>query len=197
MELSKRQLQKNMTRDKIIRTSYQIYSEHGFMATTSMIAKAAGVSHGTIFAHFATLDDLLICLVEEFGNSVAATLHELCASSGSVREVLQGHIQALKNYEEFYIRIVTQGDQLPNNARIAFVTIQSVVAFHFGKVIESNIASGVVKELPVHMLFNTWIGLIHYYIQNKEFFSPMSSVLERYGTELTSTFMKLITTTEE
>lgn len=193
MELSKRQLQKSQTRSKIIQTAFAVYSEHGFQATTSMIAKAAGVSHGTIFVHFATLDELLICLVEEFGVSITTKLHELCVNSSGVKEMLQAHLQALKDYESFYTRLVTQGDQLPGSAKLSFVSVQSTVAFHFGKGLAMDIANGLVKDVPVHILFNTWVGLIHYYIQNREFFSPAGSVLKRYEEELMVAFMKLIT----
>jgi len=59
---STRQIQKLNTRKKIIETAYKIFSERGFSVPSNIIAKEAGVSHGSIFAHFPTINDLMVCL---------------------------------------------------------------------------------------------------------------------------------------
>jgi hypothetical protein len=46
--------------------------------------------------------------------------------------------------------------------------------------------------MPLHLLFNTWIGLIHHYLMNRELFAPGASVVERHGRELLDHFMYLI-----
>jgi AcrR family transcriptional regulator len=77
MRTSKRQIQKLNTRKKIIETAYKVFSEKGFSVPSSIIAKEAGVSHGAIFAHFPTMDDLLISLLSDFGDKIGASLHAL------------------------------------------------------------------------------------------------------------------------
>ncbi|KAB2832113.1 MAG: TetR/AcrR family transcriptional regulator, partial [Caedimonadaceae bacterium] len=50
-----RQLKKQHTKEKIIQTGIQVMSEQGIMATKTLdIAKAADLSHGSIFVHFPT-----------------------------------------------------------------------------------------------------------------------------------------------
>jgi len=193
MKATARQAQKAKTREKIIATAYRVFSEKGFSVATSVIAKEAGVSHGSIFAHFPTLNDLLINLLADFGEKMGTSLHLLAQKSDSLENLLNEHLNVLAEYEAFYTRLISEKDRLPEEAKNTFVLIQSTVAFHFSSVIEREIEKGTVKKLPVHMLFNTWLGLVHYYLLNREFFSDSKeSVIKRYRTELLSTYLNLI-----
>lgn len=187
---SKRQLQKENTRKKILETAYQIYSEQGFSATTAVIAKEAGVSHGTIFVHFSSLDELLCCLIQDFGDALGSEIHRLAETKDNIEELLKAHLDVLARHEKFYIRLIAERSLLPEDARLTFSNIQSIVAYHFNKVFERE--NNTCKDIPVHLLFNTWMGLIHYYLLNKDLFSPDTPIVERYGSELTETFLKLI-----
>jgi len=193
MKVSTRQAQKSNTRKKIIEAAYRVFSEKGFSVPTSIIAKEAGVSHGSIFAHFPTLNDLLICLLSDFGEKMGASLHILAKKCDSVEDLLKEHLNILEEYETFYYRLISEKSRLPDEAKSTFVIIQSTVAFHFSSVIEREIEKGTVKKLSIHMLFNTWLGLVHYYLLNKDFFSDSNeSVIRRYKAELLSTYLNLI-----
>lgn len=193
MQISARQIQKTNTRKKIIKTAYRIFSEKGFSVATSVIAKEAGVSHGSIFVHFPTLNDLLVCLLSDFGDKIGASLNILTKKYDSIESLLEEHLNVLEKYEAFYSRLISEINLLPSEAKSTFVIIQSTVAFHFSNIIEREIEKGVIKKLPTHMLFNTWLGLVHYYLLNKEFFSGQNeSVLRRYKVVLLSTYLNLI-----
>lgn len=192
MSLSKRQQQKEATKKRIVSAAYNIFTENGFSAATSDIAKAINVSHGTIFVHFPTRDDLLIYILDDFGSKVGTRLHELTEKSESISAVLRAHLNAIREYEGFYARLISENRLLPTEVRNTFIAIQSVIAFHLNKVAEIEIANNYVKKLPTHIIFNTWIGLIHYYLQNNDIFAPNSSVVDRYGNELIDNFLELI-----
>lgn len=51
---------------------------------------------------------------------------------------------------------------------------------------------GLIKEMPMHLLFNTWMGLVHYYLENGELFAPEGNVLGRYGETLIGFYLKMI-----
>jgi AcrR family transcriptional regulator len=194
MTISKRQAQKDQTQKQLIAVAFDEFSREGFMVTrTSDIAKAAGVSHGTIFVHFATREDLLIAVIEEFGHRVAGRMHELANQGGSVREVLEAHLQGLTEVEAFYRRLVSESSLLPSGAQSALVAIQSAISIHLSQAAEQEMAAGKIRKIPLHLLFNTWIGLIHYYLSNAPLFAPGESVLKRYGPELLEYFISLIT----
>lgn len=189
---SKRQLQKESTRKKLIEAAYMVYSEQGFSATTATIAKEAGVSHGTIFVHFPSVDDLLCAVIEDFGDRLGLELHVLAENNMDMRELLKTHLDVLAKHENFYLRLVAEKNLLPDEAKAGFVKLQSVTAYHFSKIFEKEYDRQTIKDIPIHLLFNIWMGLIHYYLQNKEFFSPDTSLIDRYGAELTEAFLKLI-----
>ncbi|WRS28491.1 TetR/AcrR family transcriptional regulator [Oscillospiraceae bacterium MB08-C2-2] len=189
---SKRQLQKENTRNKIVETAYIVYSEQGFSATTATIAKEAGVSHGTIFVHFPSVDELLCAVIEDFGDSLGLELHTLAEKKCDIREFLRTHLNVLSKHENFYLRLITEKNLLPDETRISLVKLQSITAYHFSKIIEQDYERQGIKDIPIHLLFNTWMGLIHYYLQNKELFSPEDPLIDRYSEELTGMFLKLI-----
>lgn len=193
MKISKRKLQKDQTREGILQAALYEFASRGFIATrTSDVADVAGVSHGTVFAHFATREDLLIAVIEEFGRKVAGRIHELASRGGSVKEVLQAHLEGLIEEEAFYSRMVSERSLLPANAQSALVAIQSAISIHLNQAASREIASGAIRPIPMHFFFNTWMGLIHYYLSNADLFAPGESVLKRYGGELLEYFMNLM-----
>ncbi len=192
--LNKRQKQKIQTRSLLIETALKLYGTNGFTSTTTlMVAKEAKVSHGTVFAHFSTQEELLSAVINEFGKRINLRLHELAACRNSLRELLEAHIEGLLDFEDFYCRLVSEMRLLPDEAKNTFILIQSTISFHISQAYERETATGCLKKLQVHMVFNGWMGLIHHYLTNNELFCPGESVLQRYGQELINYYMDLLT----
>ncbi|MCG8484275.1 MAG: TetR/AcrR family transcriptional regulator [Clostridia bacterium] len=64
--MSKREEQKNRYRNQIIAAAKEIFLKEGFhKATTKKISKLAGVGEGTIYNHFRTKSDILICIYKD------------------------------------------------------------------------------------------------------------------------------------
>ncbi|MEO3944637.1 TetR/AcrR family transcriptional regulator [Gorillibacterium sp. CAU 1737] len=190
---SQRQKQKQATRQNIIAMALQQYGENGFLKTrTADIAHASKVSHGTIFAHFPTQEELIVSVIEEFGNRISARLHELTYNTSGIVDLLSAHIQGLLEYEAFYTRLVIEGRLLPKDARNTFILIQSTISFYLGQVAEREMEEGKIATLPIHMIFNSWTGLLHYYLINSDLFAPGESVLLRYGDEILNFYMELL-----
>jgi AcrR family transcriptional regulator len=186
-----RKLQKERTRERIIAAAIKVYSEQGLSTPTTAIADEAKVSHGSIFAHFPTVESLLICLLDFFSQDITIELHSLCDSCG-VEKLLAMHIDVLIEHEGFYKRLVREAAYLPEEVKNTFIAIQSTVAVHFIEAFEQAASAGKIKPVPFHMLFNTWLGLIHYYLLNSELFAPQDSVLTRYKNTLIECFLTLI-----
>jgi len=193
MPESQRKKQKLQTRNRLIETALEQFAKNGLAATrTSDIAEAAQVSHGTLFAHFPTREALIDEVIEEFGSRITRRLHELVVGSCGVREALEAHLKGLREYEEFYTRLISEAAVLHDGARNALIMIQSSISFHLIQAAEREIKAGRLMEQPVDLLFNTWVGLIHYYLMNRELFSPGDSVIEKHGRRLTDHYLKLI-----
>jgi len=188
----KRLEQKAQTREKIISAAIKVYSEFGFSAPTTLIAREAEVSHGSIFLHFPTVEDLLVNILELFSRDMTSDLHSLSESGKKIAKLLDLHINALIKHESFYKRLVKEAVYLPEEAKNTFIAIQSTVSIHFLQALESEMRAGKIKNVPFHMLFNTWLGLVHYYLLNGDIFTPGESVLTRYKKTLINCFLSLI-----
>jgi AcrR family transcriptional regulator len=193
MYKSIRQAQKEQTRNHLIAVAITQLAQGGLLTTpTATIAAVAGVSHGTIFAHFPTRDALLNAVLEAFAAQVTQRLHQLVQSGSSVQTILEAHLQSLSEFEPFYTRLVIEGRLLPESARNNLIMIQSAIAFHLIQAAERESAAGTIRPIAPHLFFNTWIGLLHHYLANSDLFAPGESVLDRYGATLVQHFLALI-----
>ncbi|HEX2945870.1 MAG TPA: TetR/AcrR family transcriptional regulator [Clostridia bacterium] len=193
MKKTNRQMQKEQTKESLIKTAFNVFSQRGIMDTRmSDIAQAAGVSHGTVFAHFRTQEALITEVIESYGGQMAMRTHELAGSCGHMKDILSAHLAGIMEFEPFYTRLVIENRLLPPAARDVWVSVQSAISFHFSQVAEREISSGSSIELPAYMLFNTWVGLVHYYLANGDLFAPEGDVIKRYGDTLVENYLKLI-----
>jgi len=188
----KRQLQKAQTKERITLAALKVYSESGFSSPTIAIANEAQVSHGSIFAHFPTVEDLLTSSLEVFSNEIEKELYMLSESKNDIAALLEMHIGVLIKYEDIYKRLITEAVYLPEEARNTFIAIQSTVSIHFLQALEKEMSEGKIKNVPFHMIFNTWLGLVHYYLLNGDLFAPGCSVLKQYKNSLIECFLTLI-----
>jgi len=194
MPESQRQNQKNQTRKHIIDVALNQFAKDGLTVTrTSDIARAAKVSHGTVFVHFPTRDILLDSVIEEFGMRITNRLHELVNDNCGMKEVLEAHLRGISEYEAFYTRLVSEGRLLNESSRNSLIMIQSAVSFHIIQVAEREMKACKIRSLPLDLMFNTWVGLIHYYLINGDLFAPGGSVIKRYGKQLIEHYLDLIT----
>lgn len=191
MAQTKRQEQKEMTHHRIIDTAFRLYASKGFSVSTKTIAQEAGISHGAVFVHFPTRGDLERAVLEQFASEIGQRLHQLSEENTSLREMLFAHIAVLEDYEAFYKNLITETASLPYEMKMTFVSVQTVLSSHYSEIIEKERRNGSIKDIPLHMLFNTWIGLVHYYLLNSELFAPGGSVLKRCKNELVESYLAL------
>jgi Transcriptional regulator len=195
--LGKRQIQKEITRESIIKTATELYSKQGFFIPTNKIAKEAGVAHGSIFVHFQSRDELQICTLNRIAEELGEKLYDLSLAGENLQKLLSAHIDILIEYESFYTHLISELPSLPAEAQHTMISIHSMTSHHFTEVIEKGVQNERIKDIPSHMLYNVWISLLHYYLQNKNLFAPKESVLTRYRDTLMSTYLALIENKKE
>ncbi len=124
-------------------------------------------------SHFSTQEELIIVVIEEFGKRINERLNELASASCSLQEVLEAHLIGLTEYEAFYTRLVIERRLLPESVSSTYIMIQSTISFHISIAAEKEMDKGIIKQIPIHLLYNTWLGLIHYYITKSDLFDPI------------------------
>ena|ERR1700722_5779480 len=179
----KRTEQKQQTYQLLLKTAFKEFSQGGFFTTKTLdIARSADVSHGTLFVHFPTREELLAKVVDEFGVRIGRRLQQLAVNRATAEEILRAHLEVLQEHEGFYAHLVVEGPLLPVPVRHRIFMIQSGIAHYLEKVIP--------KEMPLHFILNSWLGLIHYYLTHRDLFAPQGSVIAKYGQDLLSQFIK-------
>lgn len=190
---NQRVLQKSHTRRRILDKAKVMCARRGFTHTRTIdVARAARVSHGSVFVHFPTREDLMTAVVSETAREITDELHALAASGASLRDALVAHLRCLAEREGQVRWLLLEAPLLPKGFHLAWVGLQSAIAFHLSRAAERDMAEGRVRRMPLHLLFNTWIGLVHHYLINRELYSPGRSVLEEHGSALLDHFMSLI-----
>jgi AcrR family transcriptional regulator len=194
-QMQSRTRQKEETRSKIVETATRLCGTGGFTGLrTAEVAREAGLSHGAIFVHFPSREDLVLAVAARIGREITDRLHALATRRASLRQVLRAHLRCLAEAEDAYRSLVLEWSMQPEGVRTAWVALQSAVSFHLLEVAEREMEAGRARRMPLHLFFNTWIALVHHYLVNRELFSPGASVLERHGETLVRHYLALVAT---
>lgn len=176
-----------------MRSAFELFCERGVEGTRTVdVARAARVSHGTVFVHCPTRDTLVEQVITKYGGEMAMEIRALAEQGGTVREVLAAHLEGLSRHEAFYARLVQEGPTLPPNARHTLLGLQSAISHHLSAAAEREIAAGTMRRQPMHLVFNGWLGLVHHYLVNRDLFAPGESVCRARGQELLDFYLGLL-----
>ena len=86
---------------QILPVASDLFLRHGFEAVTmDEVARAAGVSKATLYAHFASKEDLFAVVMQEEARVVNAKIWEPCASATDVEAVLR---KVAQNYFKVFL----------------------------------------------------------------------------------------------
>ncbi len=191
--MAQRQEQKEQSRERLLGAAYRLFSRDGILdARTADIARAAHLSHGGVFVHFPTRDDLVTAVLGEIAGQIIGRIHDRVDRDARTRQVLAAHLEGLAEHEPFYARLVIEGPRLPSRARSTLIGIQSAISFHLAAAAQRDTDEGKIRKTSLPLLFNTWLGLLHHYLCNRDLFSPQGRVLERRGPELLDHIMRLL-----
>ena len=186
---SVRKEQKLKTKERLLRSAFEAFSCGGILTTKTLdIAKAANISHGAVFAHFPTKEALLTAVIDEFGLQLGAQLQNEMQDL-SIEAVLKTHIRVLEQWEPFYRQLIISAPHLPETIRVMISNIHSGIAYYLKQAVEQE---GIRLAVPLHILVNTWLGLLHYYLENRALFVADGSLLAAKGQELCYFYLKII-----
>jgi AcrR family transcriptional regulator len=181
-------LQREETRQRILESANRLIAEKGFQGTRTLdVAEASDLSHGAVFLHFPTRNTLLHEVAIALGIRITDRLHDLWKNGGSFREALTAHIKALAAEEALYASLLAEP-----SLKLEVIGIQSAISHHLMEAAEPEMKAGKLREVPMHLLFNTWIGLVHHYLMNRELFAPKGGVLKKHGAALVDHYMSLL-----
>ena len=192
IKLSRKE-QKEHTRTALVARAEAMFAKHGIgNTTTAEIAKALSVSHGTVFIHFATRDDLVLAVVDAFGERLHDALNEKLTDDLSLSQLLKAHIAVLVEFETFYLRLISESQSLPKHVRSIVYSINASLSYRFYRKAREQMIAGKVKRMDQPTFFNTWMALLHFYILNRDLFTDAASILDAKGDDILKQFHLLI-----
>jgi AcrR family transcriptional regulator len=184
---------KRETGHRLREASVRLCASDGFLRVRTLdVARAAGVSHGAVFQHFPSRDALVIETIALVGRRLTDRLHELGQSGAGLRDALAAYLKCVEEHEDLYARLVTEAPHLPEAARRTWVGVQSAISTHLSRAAEDEMRRGAIRDIPPHLLFNTWVGLVHHYLSQRDLFAPGGTVIRRCGQELLEHFLNLV-----
>ncbi len=191
--MSARIRQKQETRRRIVQVAKRLYAECGAQRLrTAEVAREAGLSHGALFVHFRTREDLLRAVVGETARELTDRLHALAGSGATLREVLEAHVATIAEREAQFRWLLLEFSALPPAERRPWLGFSSAVSFHLARVLDRETSEGHVRAQSPQLLFNTWIGLVHHYVLQPELSAADGSGLAKHGSELVDHFLSLV-----
>lgn len=195
MEKITRQEQKEKTRAGLLSQAESLFALNGISNTTTAdIAKSMKVSHGTVFIHFPTRDDLIKAVVDEFGERLSAALGKRCSDELKLKDLLKAHVSVLADFEDFYLRLISESQALPPHIRSIVYAMNASLSYRFFRAAKSEMEAGEIKKMNQVSFFNTWMSLLHYQIMNRDLFSEKTPILKELGSDLIRHFYLLIKT---
>ena len=193
MQAATRREQKVVTRGRLVSAATALFARKGIVNTTTAdVAKSVRMSHGVIFLHFPKRDDLVVAVIDEFGARLSAEFRRAFEQDLGLRSVLKAHLRVLAEFEPFYARLVTEAPMLPAKVRSTLRLLHAAVSYELFVALERERKAGRARKIERPLLFNTWIGLVHHYIVNRDVFATGNSVIAEQGETLVNHFMTLI-----
>ena len=193
MQAATRQEQKAATRDRLVNAAMALFARKGIVQTTTAdIARSIRMSHGVVFLHFPKRDDLVIAVIDEFGRRLAVEFRQALEQDLGLRAVLQAHLRVLAEFEPFYARLVIEAPLLPPKVRSTLLMLHAAVSQRLFLALERERKAGRARRFERPLLFNTWIGLVHHYLVNRNLFAAGASVIAEQGDTLVQHFMTLV-----
>src|SRR3954464_3978726 len=111
--MTHRNQQKQATRRTLVTKAMRLCARQGFgPVRTADVAKAAGLSHGAVFVHFPTREDLLAEVLSAFARTVTDALHERVSSGAGLKASLTAHLAVLAEQEPLYRSFLLEGPAL-------------------------------------------------------------------------------------
>lgn len=165
------QLRSATTRERILSTSFDLFSLQGFEATgVALICERAEISKGAFYHHFPSKKDVFITLIEEWVLNIQAQFSQIKTNSIPIPDQFRAMVPALS-------AIFIEADQIPiflefwlqamRDPEIAQRTIKPYFSFVslFEKMFEKGIAEGSIDptsdpHLSMRLMIGFSLGLI-------------------------------------
>ncbi|BFH65641.1 TetR/AcrR family transcriptional regulator [Paenibacillus azoreducens] len=149
-------MNKKMTYEVILETSYRLFAEHGFEKTSmSMIAKELGISKPALYYHFASKEALIDVLFEEIcrGIDFSRFFDKRQYTKGNFEQrFIEDGLNMIGHQDQNYLQIMNQyhalGYREPKYMRMLIEILEGYTK-GFAELLQHGVDLGVLPEQDV------------------------------------------------
>ncbi len=136
-----------LTRDRVLDTAEETLRRFGPGKTTVVdVARALGVSHGTVYRHFASKAELLDAVLERWLHRMSPTLAAIAASDASATDRLRQWLLELMRFKHDKARtdpdLFAAYALLSADARAVILGQVTELTGHLGRIVADGMARG-------------------------------------------------------
>jgi AcrR family transcriptional regulator len=174
--------------EEILEAAIKIFSEKGYSAaTTSEIAKEAGIAEGTIFRYFKTKKDILkkvmIKLITVIGEKIMTKrLTEIFENKKNLDEkellklLLKDRLSIALKYFDM-LKVVLTEIQYHEDLKEAFINNiimkgKNILALYF----KQGIEDGTFRDMDINITIRSFLGMMGIYIIQKQFIPELIQI---------------------
>jgi len=192
-KMNKRQIQKKRTRNFLLETAKTCFVKNGFLkTTTSEIAQAAGVAHGTLFLHFKTKEALIVEIVDNEMETVSRQIHELSRHAEDLEQLLAEYLDFLEEREDLFSVLARELPFYKGELRRKILYRESIIRSRFYQAIEDGIEKKIYRKCNISSVITFLFATLNYYLSLKPIFVEEGSVIRKFGNDIKSTFMMML-----
>jgi AcrR family transcriptional regulator len=138
-------------RDAIVQAAVEVFFEKGYHVSRVLdVAKAAGVSYGTIYNYVSCKEDLLYLVCEEhfrgYEQIVGSAIAEATSSREKLDALLRATIEVVFKYRKHFVVMLRELHHVESNKRRAFFALAAQQRKYIQKILHD-----VSKEAPLIM----------------------------------------------
>ncbi|MHC1721973.1 MAG: TetR/AcrR family transcriptional regulator [Aminipila sp.] len=181
------------TKLSILKAAVEVFGQKGFNgATTKEIARAAGVSEGTIFRHFANKTEVLYEVVNSIVPSIGVeTLKEIIEeckeldARKALRHIMQNRFNTVSESRVFMRIIFTEIQYDADLRNIYLNRVYEPICTILKAFFEERMKKGEIKKLDTELIINVFMSYIFFSVEtqdlledahNREFLDQASSI---------------------
>ncbi len=191
--MNKRQLQKQKTRLHLLKIAKSEFVKKGFLnTTTSEIADAAGIAHGTLFLHFKNKDALIVEILDKELEEINQAIQQMIAEAVDLEQLLLQYLNLLQKEEELFAVLARELPFYNEELRRKILFRDSIIRSHFHRAIELGIKEKKYRDVDVTSAVMFLFGTINYYLSLKSIFIKEGSVIEKFKPSIIKTLKDLL-----
>lgn len=156
------------TKKKIMDSAFRLFADKGIVFSLNEVAREVGIQKASIYAHFASKEDLMYAVIDRETNDYFLEINEHCQDLKSMFYLILNYYDKSKTKLFFWKRLLLLPPKSIKGMLNDKVNILSGERFELVKrIIASDIDKGNIRCLDVDVVAFSYFSMIHGLLSSK------------------------------